>query len=91
MKKDGLITVTAQQLDDCVKISIKDNGKGIDDIRLAENKSKSLKFSGIGLENVTERIHLHFGEAYGLSVHSIPGEETTITLTLPKSSEEVNL
>jgi two-component system sensor histidine kinase YesM len=41
------------------------------------------RFSGIGMQNVQERLQMYYGSEYGLSVHSIPGEGTTVTLTLP--------
>ena len=38
---------------------------------------------GIALVNVNNRIHLLFGEEYGLHVFSMPGIGTDVEITLP--------
>ena len=38
---------------------------------------------GYGLKNVHERLQLTYGEEYGLTINSIPGESTMITFTIP--------
>ena len=38
---------------------------------------------GIGLKNVQERLHIAFGEMYGLEVTSDPGNGTTVTMCIP--------
>ncbi|WP_282941317.1 sensor histidine kinase [Paenibacillus sp. RC67] len=38
---------------------------------------------GIGLLNVHNRIRMVFGEQYGLSIHGVSGQGTTITLRMP--------
>ena len=43
---------------------------------------------GIALTNVNNRIHLIFGEEYGMHVYSVEGEETTVELTIPAMTEE---
>lgn len=65
-----------------LKIVIRDNGCGFNS---NETKQTSKKCgSGIGVENVDQRIKLHYGTSYGLSVESHMGEGTTCTLTLPR-------
>lgn len=65
-----------------LKIVIRDNGCGFNS---NETKQTSKKCgSGIGVENVDERIKLHYGTSYGLSVESHMGEGTICTLTLPR-------
>ena len=46
---------------------------------------------GIALTNVNNRIHLIFGEEYGMHVYSVEGEETTVALTIPVVTEESRL
>lgn len=65
-----------------LKIVIRDNGCGFNS---NETKQTSKKCgSGIGIENVDQRIKLHYGISYGLSVESHMGEGTICTLTLPR-------
>lgn len=40
--------------------------------------------SGIGVKNVHERIQLTYGDRYGLTVHSVEDEGTTVTIRLPR-------
>ena len=39
---------------------------------------------GIGLRNTNRRIHLLYGEEYGLTIESEVEERTCVTITLPK-------
>ena len=39
--------------------------------------------SGFGIVNVDQRLKLNFGEEYGLSIESVYGEGTTITVHTP--------
>jgi two-component system sensor histidine kinase YesM len=56
----------------------------LSDERAGANGSITIsKFSGIGLNNIHERIKLHFGEAYGLTVRNIKNEGFEVTLQLP--------
>lgn len=65
-----------------LRIVIRDNGCGFNS---NETKQTSKKCgSGIGVENVDQRIKLHYGTSYGLSVESHMGEGTICTLTLPR-------
>lgn len=65
-----------------LRIVIRDNGCGFNS---NETKQTSKKCgSGIGIENVDQRIKLHYGISYGLSVESHMGEGTICTLTLPR-------
>ena len=43
---------------------------------------------GIGIKNVDLRIKMCFGEEYGVFVDSVEDEGTTITLRLPRTTEE---
>jgi len=79
----GKITVTAKKTEDNVCITIRDNGGGID----KSKPRKGQKFSGIGVENVNERIKLNYGAEYGLKIESELGQGTTVCLILPPKSE----
>lgn len=81
---EGLVSVSAELTANKVIISIHDNGKGMEQelIGSLEGK-KELKFSGIGITNVDQRIKIHYGSAYGIEYKSVPNEGTTAEITLP--------
>lgn len=65
-------------------IEIIDTGIGFDEAS-SLNKNQSIEhYSGIGLENIDQRIKLLYGEKYGLTVVSRVNEGTTVRLLLPK-------
>jgi len=86
-----LISIHGGIKDGMVTISIRDNGGGsigagedTGENRAEQHASITVsKFSGIGLNNIHERIKLHFGEAYGLTVRNIMNEGFEVTLQLP--------
>ncbi len=71
-----------------VHIDVTDNGVGMDPdvaVRLLDNEvpTEASFFKGIGISNVHKRLQYQFGNRYGLSVTSVPGEFTTISILLP--------
>ena len=78
-----------------LSIMISDDGCGMDAAALAKMNEKLGKSGkvlaeqreeergGIALVNVNNRIHLLFGEEYGLHVYSMPGVGTDVEITLP--------
>lgn len=88
-----MITLYAASYMDDVRIEISDNGVGMDLNQIGErNKAdaerSNYRFSGIGMKNVHERLQMNYGGHYGLTVHSVPGQGTTVVLTLPKRVTE---
>jgi two-component system sensor histidine kinase YesM len=98
MKGHGHIVIKAYKIEEDLKISITDNGVGIN----AEEMSKLMqkkqdvqqtggsgdRLSGIGIWNVDQRIKLSFGEDYGISILSVPELYTTIEIAIPIVTEE---
>ncbi len=82
MKKPILITVSARCCGDDLRLSIQDTGCGF--AAPAAMAGGGERFSGIGLNNVDQRVRLHYGGAYGLSIDSAPGRGTCCTLVLPR-------
>ncbi len=75
----GKITIRIHKNKINLFLEVSDNGVGMDDIQLHNNKS----FNKIGLQNIEERIKILFGSSYGLSLKSIRGKGTNVILTIP--------
>jgi two-component system sensor histidine kinase YesM len=69
-----------------ILLEVTDDGVGMApdavDALFAEETGNERK-GGYGLRNVNERIKLHFGNEYGVTVKSAPGEGTSVYLHLP--------
>lgn len=69
-------------------LEVEDNGRGIHknyiqkifDERMEKNEGSE---THIGIKNTHERIQLEFGSAYGISIDSVLGEYTRVTVKLP--------
>ncbi len=89
----GKLHVSAKKIGDKLELSIRDNGNGMTkeeiDNLLSGNVDKIGKYNSIGVKNVQERIHLIYGEEYGISYNSVKGEFTLVTVLLPLESSEV--
>jgi len=88
-KADGGVIEISAEVQDMLYITIKDNGSGFDTSILNDvEKSNKDKPDHIGLQNVIERIHLNYGNNYGLIISSEIGEGTTVTVKLPIIRDE---
>lgn len=82
----GTITVSAQQVENVIKVVISDNGCGIAPEHIAKVKNKFYKAnqtqrgSGIGLAVADEIMQLHSGS---LDIDSEEGVGTVVTITIP--------
>lgn len=73
------IKITSEK--DNILIIIEDNGKGFN----SEKNIKNNKLSGIGWNNVDERIKLTFGLEYGALIESEINRGTIVKIVIPKS------
>jgi len=80
--ENGVVRVSSKKTGGCREITIADNGKGFD-VQAAENASGT----HIGIRNVKERIEEMCGGT--LTVESITGAGTTITIRIPSNKEEI--
>lgn len=74
---------------------VKDEGSGMDEKALQRLRSMldaeqmpEWEGRGIGLRNVNERLKLRYGPAYGITVDSVSGEGTTVSIKLPIQSRQ---
>lgn len=89
----GIIRIRALRESGRLRISVVDNGQGIGKEQLAqllhqEHNTSRMRFSGIGIHNVQERIRMRFGEAYGLTIRSREGCYTRVDILLPYLTKE---
>lgn len=92
MVDEGEIVITAKRAQDAagdILITVSDNGVGMTEEQCARILSKERSDSGgIGVKNVNDRLKIYFGERYGLSIHSVPDEGTTVTVRIPQIEKE---
>ena len=84
----GTIYVTGRLEDDKIYLDVKDTGIGMSEAELASLRSKISKpcketDSGFGLANVNERIRMHYGAEYGMTIESRLGEGTWVRVVIP--------
>ncbi|WP_168714410.1 cache domain-containing sensor histidine kinase [Niallia nealsonii] len=84
------LTIEVENVFDDIEITIKDNGIGILEEKLVElreqinNTSNQLFGKGsIGIKNIAARIHLYFGNDYGLNITSERGKGTIVVIRIP--------
>ncbi|MGI6403387.1 MAG: sensor histidine kinase [Oscillospiraceae bacterium] len=81
------ISIASFFSDDCLHIKVIDNGSGMNPEQtrqINEGWDKGTRFNkNIGIQNIRERIQLHFGKEYGLTYSSEPYVGTIAELILP--------
>ncbi len=86
--EDGHIETHLEQEGEYLKVTVSDNGAGMNDEelqRLQDNIQKNTlnASNSIGLGNINRRIKLCYGEEYGITIKSTPKEGTKVILYLP--------
>ncbi len=88
----GMIKISGWRVGEDIIIEIYDNGIGMDQATLNQVKH-SLEIAyreettvSFGLKNVNERIRLHFGSQYGLTIESIKSQYTLVQVKIPRST-----
>lgn len=84
----GRIKITGTLRDGKIYLAVEDTGIGMSKEKLEklrEDITRPCKKTedGFGLANVNERIHIHFGMEYGMSIDSAEGKGTTVQLIIP--------
>lgn len=93
LEKVGVITLRVEDAEDYVVITISDNGRGMTQDKLEklnETNCVTGHTTGIGIQNVRERLRLFYEQEGLLSIDSHIGKGTTIQLKLPKSTGKTN-
>ncbi len=85
-KAEGNIYIMIASEADALVCEVVDDGDGMEEVtesQLPRPKSKRQLFTGIGVKNVHERIRLLYGEPYGVTITSEPGEGTKVKIRIP--------
>ena len=79
------VQITAQGTEKGLEVHVRDNGVGFDS-NLLPPKSRTNEtqhFNHIGNQNVSDRIKLYYGDAFGVDIDSKIGCGTNVTIRLP--------
>ncbi|MEK0316475.1 cache domain-containing sensor histidine kinase [Cohnella sp. 56] len=90
----GLIRVRTARHGRELKLTVEDDGAGMDEAQLDELRDKLTaaeggpakeggELSGFGMANVAERMRIMFGDGFRMDVRSMPGEGTEVIMTIP--------
>ncbi|MCG7408092.1 sensor histidine kinase [Paenibacillus sp. ACRRX] len=87
-RTDNHILIEAVKADNCLVISVSDNGKGIPPERLQQiqndlNHPELTDHGSLGLKNVHDRLKILYGEQAGLTIDSVVNSGTVVTLRVP--------
>ncbi len=89
---DGQILIRSAVSPQGVIITVEDNGQGIDDMervnklldhRSAKSRQQSQSLNSMELSNVQERIQLHFGDDYGMTITPLEKGGTQVRILIP--------
>ena len=86
----GTVHISGSLEDNCIMIVISDNGIGMTEEQLShifEPRTPSTKSSGVGINNIQNRLHLYYGENYGLEFESEEQFGTTVYIRIPASTD----
>ncbi|MBB6635155.1 histidine kinase [Cohnella thailandensis] len=98
----GTIAIRAEMAPGFLRLVVSDDGSGMEADRLlavssrleaaaaraaATEEREGGGFSGIGLDNVAERMRMVFGDAFRMSMSSEPGIGTVIRMNIPLKEE----
>lgn len=77
------IVISAVRSGEHILFKVIDNGIGIQPDRMKTLFASGEQTGGYGIRNVDERIKLRYGEEYGVSIASLYGGGTTVSIVLP--------
>lgn len=82
----GILIIKGARKNNQVRIEVYDDGVGMSEeqiYRVLNRPDNDPKSSDFGTHSVDSRIKLLYGEEYGLTIESMVGQYTRVTLTLP--------
>lgn len=84
----GYIHINGEKDGNIIRLIVRDNGVGMEEHELEELRKEISRpcqetEKGFGLANVNERIHMYFGQEYGMEIQSTKGKGTIVEITIP--------
>lgn len=92
-KKDGVISISVQNIGNSVVFKIRDNGIGMsqETIKAILSEDSPSNGKGFGIYNIRERLKLYFGNEGRLDIDSQEGKGTMVTIAMPVCEEPPRL
>jgi two-component system, sensor histidine kinase YesM len=90
IEENGIIRIEGRLIENNVlELRIVDNGKGMqEDLPDTACQDSTSVHKGIGLFNISERIRLHFGDNYRMTIGASGSSGTAVTVRLPALTKE---
>lgn len=88
-RNDNRLTISSWLADNRLHITVADNGDGFDVEQASQpnREEDKRRLTGIGLQNVEQRMKLYYGDAAHFTIHSEPGVGTRVEFCLPVSHD----
>lgn len=89
----GLLELIGYASGEDIIFEIRDNGVGMDEETLNhifERHTVNYRSNGVGVYNVERRIKLTYGQEYGITYKSKPGEGTVARVCIPKERRDLH-
>lgn len=85
-KNIGRVDIRVYSMRNQVHIIVRDNGVGMDKEKIQQIVHEEIP-GHIGVQNVIQRLRLHYQEGYDFNIQSMKGEGTTVHIVLPNGEE----
>jgi two-component system sensor histidine kinase YesM len=93
IKGDGLVRVQVTLTEDLLRVSVKDNGSGIDEVKLRELvfaiNNEHVSNNGIGIRNVYRRLKLYYGKMAQFDITSRINAGTEVSFAVPARQQDL--
>jgi len=87
----SVVTVIGRRESELLIFEVVDTGSGIDKetlLHIFDEHKVNYERNGVGVYNVQGRLKNYYGEEYGITFRSKPGEGTTARITIPKGERK---
>jgi len=90
-KGGGKVSIQIKKENGNIIYMVADNGAGTDQVEIIRKLGLPDESHNVfSLKNIDERIKYKYGESFGLDFHSVKGEGTLVTVTIPSGEGLIN-